>query len=77
MSLIKLIRLVVRVFVRLFGRLLIRVSLCFLGWLTVWVYGLCVLVCFSALAARSCSSLALFEIFFVFFLHFGCPGTPL
>ena len=59
------------VFFRLFGCLLIRVSLCFLGRLVVWVYGLCVLVCFSALAAHFRALLTVSETFFVFFLHFG------
>ena len=59
------------VFVRLFLCLLIRVSLCFLGWLVVWVYGLCVLVCFSALAAHFRGLLALFEVFCVFLALWG------
>ena len=65
------------VFVRLLLCLLIRVSLCFLGWLVVWVYGLCVLVCFSALAAHFRGFLALFEIVLWFSCTLGGPGTPL
>ena len=61
-----------------------RVSLFFLGWLVIWVYGLCVLLCFSALAAHVRALLVALETFFVFFLHFGRPldsivalGAPL
>ena len=63
------------VFARLFRCLLIRGSLCFLGWLVVWVYGQCVLVCFSALAAHFHGILTLLEIC-VFLALWGALGLP-
>ena len=60
-------QLCVWVFDCLFGCLLIHVSLCFLGWLVVWVvYGLCVLVCFSAPAAHFRGLLAHLETLLCF-----------
>ena len=65
------------VFVRLFRCLLIRVSLCFLGWLVVWVYGLCVFVCFSGSAAHFRGLLSVLGSFLVLFLHCSDFETPL
>ena len=61
----------------LFYCLLIRASLCFVGWLVDWVYGLCVFVCFSAFAAHFRVSLSVLGTFLVLFLHSTDFGTPL
>ena len=62
----------VRLFVCLFGCVLIRVSLCFLGWL-VGCLCLYVLVCFLALFSTISCFTNTFGDRVVLFLHFGGP----
>ena len=59
------------VFVRLLACLPIRVSLCLFGWLVVGVY-VCLYV-FKHFAAQFHVLFALWDAFFLLFLHFGGP----
>ena len=63
----------VRLFVCLFGCVLIRVSLCFLGWLVGWLFvSICACVFLELFVTFSCFTNT-FRVRVVLFLHFGGP----